>query len=125
MIRLYSFIYSLPLSIAAYVDQATMQRVLFGQGNREGTNEYLDPVILQGVRQLVGEDLALNMTELIQTWLRDATVGGLRLRSVDGTAVVRRPRISQASDNCFYSDHTQPGCGSMATPNVVQPDCLR
>lgn len=93
-----------------------MQRVLFGHGNRERINEHLDPAVFQGVRQLVGEYLALNMAELIQKWLRDAIVGGLNLQSVDGTAVVHRPRISQASDNGFYSDHTQPDYGSMALP---------
>ena len=56
-----------------------------GHRNREGFNEYLQPLMLSGLIMKVGEALITNMIELIRSWIRDVTPGTIHLRDLDGT----------------------------------------
>lgn len=79
------------------LDVAALRRIVFGHGNREHVNQYLEPVVLYGIREMVGNELTVNMSDLIRAWLRDATVRELSLRDVNGVPQVRRPRITRAA----------------------------
>lgn len=74
----------------------TLENVHLGHGNRERVNEYMEPVVMHGIMQMIGEPQTTNMSDLIREWMREASVEEINLRSRDGTVVQGRPRISEA-----------------------------